>query len=674
MVVDADYAITVSPNGTFSDYIDASSHNTYQIGDCGDKAPPPPPAVCTPAAVPLGCFNVSGLWCFNKTRTNAGWRHDPNRGCILGKGSPGDLTKDLSLERCAAQCAQWQRKDKASTLFGVTNGEGCFCGDPDSLALASAKSRARPAAECSAVPCRGAVTEKCGGFERLSVYSYNVTATASPWLPHKSDNDDNVARAIFRYSGGVLNISLVGAGDAARVVYVPSGANPNFLRYQGYINQSALELAAATFAKTSVGSQDGYTVLARPGWALNVSHAEPMAQLVVNGVIVSADVAPPTRVMGAACDPPGWSGLAAKCKPGEMKGCVNKGTVAGTVAQDKGGCLRATRSLSVNKKPAGAICCSSYDDPVGAKKAGGQTTPCDLKCPVHGQKISAITFSEYGTPLGDCGDFKMNPACDATNHSTSIRAVATSACVGKSACKVTRQAAEGKISWGDPCWGNPEKRLVMQAICSGGPPPPPLPGPPPVTQVKTEQIYGFGQTVTPGLSAVGSTKFIATSSLTSDRGPSHAPAPFYISLANASTHGAESVAHGFMLNSHGFSAFDIGKSSQGEMLVSSPDPVLDYFLFAGPTPAKVLEQYTALTGRLSLPPKWSLGMKVSFAKRVVPTASVAVFQLRQLAALVGVLSHSDCNRSTITTMPSRARHLTSSSQRHLPRTASLKTA
>ena len=35
---------------------------------------------------------------------------------------------------------------------------------------------------------------------------------------------------------------------------------------------------------------------------------------------------------------------------------------------------------------------------------------------------------------------------------------------------------------------------------------------------------------------------------------------------------------------------------------------------------------------------------MSFAKRVVPTASVAVFQLRRLAALVGVLSHSDFNR------------------------------
>ena len=96
----------------------------------------------------------------------------------------------------------------------------------------------------------------------------------------------------------------------------------------------------------------------------------------------------------------------------------------------------------------------------------------------------------------------------------------------------------------------------------------------------------------------------------SPTGPSHAPAPFYISLANASAHGA--LAHGLFLNSHGFTAFDVGKSSRQEMWISSPDPVLDYFLFAGPTLAKVLEQFTALSGRLSLPPKWSLGMKYDY--------------------------------------------------------------
>ena len=65
--------------------------------------------------------------------------------------------------------------------------------------------------------------------------------------------------------------------------------------------------------------------------------------------------------------------------------------------------------------------------------------------------------------------------------------------------------------------------------------------------------YGLDQTVTPGLSAIGSTKFIATFSRTLDTGPSHAPSPSYISLARDRSTNA-SLAHGFFLNTHGFSS------------------------------------------------------------------------------------------------------------------------
>jgi hypothetical protein len=210
---EADYAITVSSSGTFSDYIDAAATHVYQIGDCGDKEPPPPPAVCTPSPVALGCYNVSGLWCYNDTRTSAGWRHDPNRGCVLGKsashvhpcfcrlrahsrahasvaGSVEDFAKDkkLSLERCAGQCNHWQpeRKDKVEVLplLGVLDGKACFCGDQAQLALATAKARARPLEECVLVSCSGASNEKCGGVDRLAVFNYSVTPGVSPWLPH----------------------------------------------------------------------------------------------------------------------------------------------------------------------------------------------------------------------------------------------------------------------------------------------------------------------------------------------------------------------------------------------------------------------------------------------------------------------------------------------------------
>ena len=37
------------------------------------------------------------------------------------------------------------------------------------------------------------------------------------------------------------------------------------------------------------------------------------------------------------------------------------------------------------------------------------------------------------------------------------------------------------------------------------------------------------------------------------------------------------------------------------------DGELDYYLIHGPQPKRVLERYTALTGRMPLPPRWSLG-------------------------------------------------------------------
>ena len=127
--------------------------------------------------------------------------------------------------------------------------------------------------------------------------------------------------------------------------------------------------------------------------------------------------------------------------------------------------------------------------------------------------------------------------------------------------------------------------------------------------ITNEQIFGFGQTVTPGLSAVGSTKFIATFSRTMSTGPSHAPAPSYISLGiDAATN--RSLAHGFFLNTHGYSAFDLGATTPTELGISSPDPIFDYFLFAGPTPAEVIRQFATVAGGcMSMPPKWAMGMK-----------------------------------------------------------------
>ena len=307
------------------------------------------------------------------------------------------------------------------------------------------------------------------------------SASASAVRERAQTHSSEAAAVSFAYAdGAVMIVALAGEGDVARVTMTPHGANASFVRYQGYINQSAL----STTQRFTVTKAAEYTVMARAGWSLNVSHAAPTVALSVGDAVVSRDLSAPVRAVGpAACDPPKWTGLPCVSDPANGRNC--RSGIGTTVATDNGGCLRAARSLAAGNVSGAAI----------------------------------------GVGVTD------------------------------------------------------------------------------------EHIFGFGQTVTPGLSAVGSTKFIATFSRTMSTGPSHAPAPSYISLATDAATNA-SVAHGFFLNTHGYSAFDLGASAPGQLGISSPDPIMDYFLFAGPTPAAVIGQFANVAGGcMSLPPKWAMGMK-----------------------------------------------------------------
>ncbi|MBK5931474.1 TIM-barrel domain-containing protein [Halochromatium salexigens] len=67
------------------------------------------------------------------------------------------------------------------------------------------------------------------------------------------------------------------------------------------------------------------------------------------------------------------------------------------------------------------------------------------------------------------------------------------------------------------------------------------------------------------------------------------------------------LAWGLMLGSSGYSHFDLGAEQSDTLGLFSLGGELDYYLFAGPTPAAVVEQLTRLTGRPALPPLWALG-------------------------------------------------------------------
>jgi len=184
---DADYAITLE-NGCFTDFIDAGGHNVYQLGDCGDKAPPAPGPSCVPAATPLGCFDVSSREALGECNnlTSSKGKHDPNKACLMmAKSSCANISKKLTAAYCAKQCQHWQPKPptgqhRSYPQIGLLGGakQSCFCG-----AYVPNPALSRPLAECQATKCSGNASETCGGVERMTVWNYTVVQGKVPWAP-----------------------------------------------------------------------------------------------------------------------------------------------------------------------------------------------------------------------------------------------------------------------------------------------------------------------------------------------------------------------------------------------------------------------------------------------------------------------------------------------------------
>ena len=67
------------------------------------------------------------------------------------------------------------------------------------------------------------------------------------------------------------------------------------------------------------------------------------------------------------------------------------------------------------------------------------------------------------------------------------------------------------------------------------------------------------------------------------------------------------LAWGLLLDSTHRTGFDLAVTSPDAIGLSAVGGAARYHVFAGPSPKDVLERYTALVGRISLPPLWALG-------------------------------------------------------------------
>jgi alpha-glucosidase len=76
--------------------------------------------------------------------------------------------------------------------------------------------------------------------------------------------------------------------------------------------------------------------------------------------------------------------------------------------------------------------------------------------------------------------------------------------------------------------------------------------------------------------------------------------PFFMSLR-------PNVGYGLFFNTTFWSQFDVAATQLNTLQLKTKDIQLDYYIIYGPEPAKIVETYTQLTGRMPLPPRWALG-------------------------------------------------------------------
>jgi len=82
--------------------------------------------------------------------------------------------------------------------------------------------------------------------------------------------------------------------------------------------------------------------------------------------------------------------------------------------------------------------------------------------------------------------------------------------------------------------------------------------------------------------------------------PLYKDIPFFLAMRKG-------AAYGIFLDNTYRTSFDFGKQSRDSYSFGSDGGELDYYFFYGPDPKRVIEGFTALVGRMPLPPLFALG-------------------------------------------------------------------
>ncbi|MFV0252420.1 MAG: alpha-xylosidase [Beutenbergiaceae bacterium] len=115
-----------------------------------------------------------------------------------------------------------------------------------------------------------------------------------------------------------------------------------------------------------------------------------------------------------------------------------------------------------------------------------------------------------------------------------------------------------------------------------------------------ETIYGLGERFGPMVKNGQSIDIWNADGGTSSE-QAYKNVPFYLS----------SRGYGVLVNHPEHVSFEVGSEAVERVQFSTAGQVLEYLIFAGPTPADALGRYTALTGRPPRVPAWSYGLWLS---------------------------------------------------------------
>jgi alpha-glucosidase len=156
--------------------------------------------------------------------------------------------------------------------------------------------------------------------------------------------------------------------------------------------------------------------------------------------------------------------------------------------------------------------------------------------------------------------------------------------------------ADGRVAIDDLA-GNPIHRELLPTATAGRELKLPL--------TATAHLYGLGEKVGPldkrGMSlTMWNDDPLAHGRLTPSTDPLYQSIPFVMTIDGKK-------ARGLYLASTHKSVFDLGKTKADELSIQTESDVLDYYVMTGPTPAKVVEKLTRITGRTPLPPLWAMG-------------------------------------------------------------------